>query len=64
MNKTVELRKSTPLQSSLDRGQTIDLVIFAPSRFTLTGGQMPHLELLCHGNQPFHYRSLRRHLPV
>lgn len=62
--KTVELRKPTPLQSSLDRGKTIDLVIPAPTRFTLTGGQVPHLELLHHSNQPFHHRPPRRHFPM
>lgn len=60
----MELRKPTPLQSSLDRGKTVDLVIPAPTRFTFTGGQIPHLELLRHSNGPFHHRPPGRHLPM
>lgn len=60
----MELRKSTPLQSSPDRGKTLDLGIPAPTRFTLTGGQVPHLELLRRGNQSFYHRPPRRHFPM
>lgn len=60
----MEFRKSAPLQSSIDRGKTLDIGIPAPTRLTLTGGQIPHLKLLRRGNQSFHRGPLRRHFPM
>lgn len=63
-DKTVELRKSDSLQSSLDRGKAVNLVVPAPTRFALTGGQIPHLELVRRGNHSFYDRSPRRHFSM
>ena len=63
-DKTVELRKSDSLQSSLDRGKAVNIVVPAPTRFALTGGQIPHLELVRRGNHSFYDRSPRRHFSM